>query len=79
MTPTLKSDLRREAEQRRKALEIVHYIIGALDDMEPHSLQMLQRMEQLLPFPDASEFLKIIKLQESTGTTAAGPENHTPQ
>ena len=66
-------------EQRRKALEIVHYIIGALDDMEPHSLQMLQRMEQLLPFPDGSASLKIIKLQEPAGTPAASSDNRTPQ
>lgn len=35
-------------EQRQRALELVHYIVGPRDDMEPHSLATLERMESLL-------------------------------
>lgn len=38
-------------EQRRQALETVHYIVGARDEMEPHSLSMLENMEHLLSQP----------------------------
>ena len=39
-------------EQRRRALALVHYIVGARDDMEPQSLAMLELMERLLGEPE---------------------------
>jgi tellurite resistance protein len=33
---------------REQALDVVNHILGARSEMEPHSLQMIQRMEQLL-------------------------------
>jgi hypothetical protein len=62
-------------EQRRQALELVHYIIGARDEMEPHSLQMLQRMELLLSTPEDSTPQEIIQLQDS----ASPAKNHAQQ
>lgn len=59
--------------QRRQALEIVHYIVGARDEMEPHSLQMLQRMEQLLAVPDDDAIAssqEVIKLDADSSATA---------
>ncbi len=41
------------AVQRREALACVHYIVGAREDMEPHSLAMLESMEQLLTDADS--------------------------
>lgn len=35
-------------EQRHQALAWVHYIVGAREEMEPHSLHMLDTMEKLL-------------------------------
>ncbi|MEO0002721.1 MAG: hypothetical protein RLZZ22_413, partial [Pseudomonadota bacterium] len=35
-------------EQRRQAIEIVRFIVGDRDDMEPHSLHMFEAMERLL-------------------------------
>ena len=35
-------------EQRDQALSWVHYIVGAREEMEPHSLSMLGAMEKLL-------------------------------
>jgi len=45
-----------DAADRAKALELVCYIVGARDDMEPQSQQLLVRMEQLLQVtaPEAS-------------------------
>lgn len=40
-----------DVEQRCQALETVHYIVGARDEMEPHSLSMLENMERLLSQP----------------------------
>ena len=34
--------------QRRQAVETMHHIVGDRDDMEPHSLGMLQRIEAVL-------------------------------
>jgi pimeloyl-ACP methyl ester carboxylesterase len=63
-------------EQRHQAMEIVHYIVGAVEDMEPQSLQMLQRMAQLLAVPDdASE--QVIKLKDEDGVKASGRKNRT--
>ena len=59
--------------QRRQALELVHYILGSRDEMEPHSLQMLQRMEQLLAEPDDSDNAsrQVIKLDPENATAAS--------
>lgn len=38
-------------QQRQEALACVHYIVGARDEMEPHSLAMLEAMEHLLAEP----------------------------
>ncbi len=35
-------------EQRRQAIELVRYILGDRDEMEPHSLRLLEAMEALL-------------------------------
>jgi pimeloyl-ACP methyl ester carboxylesterase len=37
-----------DAKQREDAMRMVYYIVGARDEMEPQSLQMLQLMEQVL-------------------------------
>ena len=37
--------------QRQEALACVHYIVGAREEMEPHSLAMLEAMEHLLADP----------------------------
>ncbi|MFW9596190.1 MAG: hypothetical protein ACMV1D_11940, partial [Macromonas sp.] len=36
------------AAERRRALEVVAYILGDLSDMEPQSRHMLQRMQEAL-------------------------------
>ena len=38
-------------EDRQLALAVVNHILGARAEMEPHSLQLVQRMEQLLGVP----------------------------
>jgi pimeloyl-ACP methyl ester carboxylesterase len=40
--------LLKTAEDRAKALEVVNHILGARAEMEPHSLELIQRMERLL-------------------------------
>ena len=35
-------------EQRRQAIEVVRFIVGERGEMEPHSLRLLEAMEQLL-------------------------------
>jgi hypothetical protein len=35
-------------KERKKALEVVNHILGARDEMEPHSLDLIERMERLL-------------------------------
>ena len=70
-----------QPEQRRQALELVHYIIGARDEMEPHSLQMLQRMEQLLAAPDDDVALsaqEVIKLEEPVEEPETSPADAVP-
>ncbi len=44
--------LLKHAADRSKALEVVNHILGARDEMEPHSLKLIQRMETLLGAPD---------------------------
>jgi pimeloyl-ACP methyl ester carboxylesterase len=38
-------------EERHQALKVVNHILGARSEMEPHSLQLVQRMESLLGVP----------------------------
>ncbi len=40
--------LLKTAQDRQSALELVNHILGARDEMEPQSLQLMQRMESLL-------------------------------
>ena len=40
-----------EPEQRRKAIEVVEYIAGSLEEMEPHTLKTLQRFHAVLRLP----------------------------
>jgi tellurite resistance protein len=44
--------LLRTAQDRAKALELVNFIVGARDEMAPHSLELIQRMELLLGVAD---------------------------
>jgi pimeloyl-ACP methyl ester carboxylesterase len=39
-------------QDRAKALELVNFIVGAREEMAPHSLELIQRMEQLLGVAD---------------------------
>ena len=68
-----------QPEQRRQALEIVHYVIGSRDEMEPHSLQMLQRMELLLSAPEDSTPQDIIQLSDAPSVPAASRKKRAPQ
>ena len=40
-----------ESEQRRKAIEVVEFIAGSLEEMEPHTLKTLQRFHAVLGLP----------------------------
>jgi hypothetical protein len=40
-----------EPEQRRKAIEVVEFIAGSLEEMEPHTLKTLQRFHAVLGLP----------------------------
>lgn len=40
--------LLRTAADRDRAMELVNFIVGAREEMEPHSLKLIQRMEQIL-------------------------------
>ena len=40
--------LLRTAADRSRAMELVNFIVGAREEMEPHSLKLIQRMEQIL-------------------------------
>jgi hypothetical protein len=44
------------AEDRLKALEVVNHILGARAEMEPHSLELIQRMENLLGASDNPDY-----------------------
>jgi pimeloyl-ACP methyl ester carboxylesterase len=47
-------DLLRTPEERRRACEVVQFVPGALADMEPRTLAMLQRFRQVLDLPPAT-------------------------
>lgn len=40
--------LLKNRQERSQALEVVHFVLGARGEMEPHSLQLLEKMEALL-------------------------------
>ena len=44
--------LLKRSEDRLSALDVVNHILGARAEMEPHSLELIQRMESLLGAPD---------------------------
>jgi pimeloyl-ACP methyl ester carboxylesterase len=44
--------LLKNTEDRLSALDVVNHILGARDEMEPHSLELIQRMESLLGAPE---------------------------
>lgn len=46
--------LLRTPEERRRAVEVVQYVPGALVDMEPRTLAMLQRLRAVLDLPPAT-------------------------
>ncbi len=68
-----------QPEQRRQALEIVHHIVGALEDMEPHSAQMLLRMEQLLAAPEDNLPQEIIQLTDTPSAPATSGKKRAQQ
>ncbi|MEO1701276.1 MAG: DUF3141 domain-containing protein [Pseudomonadota bacterium] len=39
------------AEEREKATELVEYVLGAVDEMEPHTLALLNKMREALGLP----------------------------
>jgi len=41
-------ELLRDPEQRRKAMDVVEYIVGSYEEMEPATLKVLQRMHEVL-------------------------------
>ncbi|MEP9352180.1 DUF3141 domain-containing protein [Xanthobacter sp. KR7-65] len=47
-------DLLRTPEERRRAAEVVQFVPGALADMEPRTLAMLQRFRAVLDLPPAT-------------------------
>ncbi len=40
-----------ESQERRKAIEVVEFIAGSLEEMEPHTLKTLQRFHAVLGLP----------------------------
>jgi len=42
------SKLLKHPEQRQQAMDTVHFITGSRSEMEPHTLSMFQRMEEVL-------------------------------
>ncbi len=43
--------LHADRDSRRRALEVVEFIAGAIEEMEPHTIKMLQRMRAALELP----------------------------
>ncbi|HWJ18718.1 MAG TPA: DUF3141 domain-containing protein [Geobacterales bacterium] len=60
--PNLLPDL----EERRKAMQVVEYIAGSMEEMEPHTLKTLQRFHAVLSLPlITSSLIAHDPLQES--------------
>ena len=57
---TLPTLLRTPAD-RSRAMELVNFIVGAREEMEPHSLKLIQRMEQILGLPENSSESPVVK------------------
>ena len=59
-------------EQRRKAIEVVEFIAGSLEEMEPHTLKTLQRFHAALGLPAiASTLINNDPLPESPDSKEA--------
>jgi hypothetical protein len=64
--------LLKSAEDRLSALDVVNHILGARAEMEPHSLELIQRMESLLGTSDNGSSTRIVA-KKSTVKKAATP------
>jgi hypothetical protein len=59
-------------EDRLSALDVVNHILGARAEMEPHSLELIQRMESLLGASDNAVSTRAVA-KKSTAKKAASP------
>ena len=59
-------------EDRLSALDVVNHILGARAEMEPHSLELIQRMESLLGAADNGHSTRVVA-KKSTVKKAAKP------
>ena len=59
-------------EDRLSALDVVNHILGARNEMEPHSLELIQRMESLLGAPDNEASTRAVA-KKATVKKAATP------
>jgi pimeloyl-ACP methyl ester carboxylesterase/tellurite resistance protein len=64
--------LLKNAEDRLSALDVVNHILGARNEMEPHSLELIQRMESLLGASDNAVSTRAVA-KKSTARQAASP------
>jgi tellurite resistance protein len=64
--------LLKNAEDRLSALDVVNHILGARNEMEPHSLELIQRMESLLGASDNAVSTRAVA-KKSTVRKAAAP------
>ncbi|MEO1329123.1 MAG: DUF3141 domain-containing protein [Pseudomonadota bacterium] len=63
-------DLLPDAADRRRAVDLVRYIVGELDEMEPRSFLRLSRMEEGLGFEPPTPPPGLLRLIESEGANA---------
>jgi tellurite resistance protein len=64
--------LLKNAEDRLSALDVVNHILGARNEMEPHSLELIQRMESLLGASDNAVSTRAVA-KKSTAKKAVSP------
>jgi tellurite resistance protein len=64
--------LLKNTEDRLSALDVVNHILGARNEMEPHSLELIQRMESLLGASDNALSTRAVA-KKSTVKKAAAP------